>query len=283
MLFFTKGKDLKNLIIYRLKHGAMKTDVLLKAVRQSVPTATKQAFYLALRQLLKEEAVVKHGKEVAINLLFVDRLQVFLDDINKNYITQSKTGMQSLLSGTDRLIYQFNNLFSLDNYLLHIFSLIISEAPVPSPLYLYNPFEWFLLAKPKVELSYYDWLIKKGKTIFLVLGENAPLNKLVAKKYSNKDLVIAIDDKLRFKENEFVTVLNDYIIISKIAMATAIAINNLCRDNSLSPTVLETKVSELLSGKLRAKITIVKNHQKAEKYKKLLARQFFIPKDLRAL
>ena len=283
MLTFGKGHDLKNLIVINLRQGATKTIALLAMVHAVVPKATKQAFYLALRQLLADQVVVKQGKEVSINLRYAEQVQGFLDDIGRNYAAQIKAGEQPLLVGTDKLIYKFSRLASLDSYLLHLFALIMKETPAASPIYLYNPFEWFLLATPEAELSYYGWLNGKGKNIYLVLGEEAPANRLVIDEYSRENLIMAIDGHLPFKENEFVIVLGDYVLVTKVKLATAQIINALCRDHHLSELERTEKIGGILASRLKAKLTIENNPAKAKKYKKLLARQFFVPKELREL
>jgi hypothetical protein len=281
------GKDnIRNLIIDLLSGGSLKTTSLIKKIKSIKSGTTKQAVYLALRNLIREEIVVKYSRKVMLNQIWVNQLNEFANKVDKNYLENYKGGktkneLEKMAEG-DKVIYLFKNLNLFDTFWNHIFSMIIKKTNTLAPLYLYNPHEWTLLAREKSEKYMYQWIGRKRPKTCYAIGGNTYLDKLVRENYSSEAIEFSIGDKMSFKDNYYLAIIENYLIETSLdeKLAHKIdAVYNKLEDEKLAAE----KIKEITSGKSRFKIAVSINSEKAAKLKKKFEKIFFIPKKIRNL
>jgi hypothetical protein len=281
------GKNnIKNLIIELLSEGSKKSIDIIEEIKSLKPGTTKQAVYLALRKLIKEEIVVKYRKKLMLNQVWVDQLNEFVNLIDKNYIenykqTKSKNEYNELKEG-DKIIYLFKNLDSFDAFWNHIFSMIVKKTNILSPLYLYNPHEWFLFAREKSEKYMYGWIERKKPKTFFAIGGDTFLDKIVAKKYSSDLMEISIGKKLGFENNYCLAILEDYLIETYLDKKLTDKIDAIyCKSDNEEKAA--EKIKEIVSAKSKFKIVVSINPEKSSRIKKKFEKVFFIPQNVKNL
>jgi hypothetical protein len=200
---------------------------------------TKQGLYKALRELLKQEVVIKEGRFFTMNKAWFSRLKIFIE-----------SGEESLgiALPEKRKVLTFKNTHALDIYWGHLF-LRIAEVYKKEPFFFLNQHNWAINERPEAELFLYKRAQKMQNKILITLSVNDERNKLFKKKYSVKNIQIAIDEKLATSDGSNVCVVGDYVIVTK------------------------------LSRSKKIKLVIEKNQRKATVWKRKFARNFNIHKE----
>ena len=281
------GKDnIRNLTIDLLSSGLLKTTDLIEKVKSIKSGTTKQAVYLALRNLIKEEIVVKYSRKVMLNQIWVNQLNEFADKVDKNYLENYKgekagNELAKMIEG-DKIIYLFKNLHLFDTFWNHNFSMIIKKTNKLAPLYLYNPHEWTLLARSESEKYMYKWIGKKRPKTYYAIGENTDLDKLVRKNYSSEAIEFSVGSKMGFKDNYYLAIMGNYLIETFLDKKLADRIDNIYNKVENEKEAAR-KIKEITSVKSRFKIVVSINSEKAAKLKKKFEKIFFIPKEIKGL
>jgi hypothetical protein len=281
---FTEN-NLRSLILEILSKGPLKAVVLIEQI-QKKRLATRQAVYLALRGLIKDEVVVKYRKKVMLNQIWINKLGEFVKDTDKNYTFQRKGSreineLDSMREG-DKISYIFNNFHSQDIFYSHLFSLLIKKTNSRSPVYIYNPHEWFIFFREKNEKYLFDWLRKNGHQLYLMLGHKTDLDRSFRDEFNSDEVSIDIDEKANFPENYYLNIVGNYVTETTIDKRLAQKIN-LIYENSKTESEADEKIKELMKRKNKIKTVVSFNSQKARKFKTKFAKDFFIPKELKKL
>jgi hypothetical protein len=278
--------DIKSAIINLLSRGAKESIFLVDEIKKMRKGTTKQAVYHSLRDLLKEEVITKHKKEVALNQLWIKKLHDFAKETDRSYALkfENKISLEQfeLLNEKDKISYTFRNFDYYDVFWAHTFSLITKRIDSRSPLYLYNPHEFFILVREKREKYLINWMKKNNRSVYLTLGSDTPLDKQFSKNYSSDIFQVAIDPKFNFPNNYYLGVIGDYVFETFFDKELCDKIEKIylkCASESKAREELE----KIVSKKYKMKLSIQNNPTKAAKLKKKLSKNFFIPKDLRGL
>ncbi|MFH0969800.1 MAG: hypothetical protein V1804_04795 [Patescibacteria group bacterium] len=281
------GKNnIKNLIIDSLSCGSEKATDVVEIIKSTKPSTTKQAVYLALRNLIKEEVVIKYSKKVMLNQVWINQLNEFVSKVDKNYLenyrgSKMKNELDKMAEG-DRIIYLFKKLDSFDSFWNHIFSLIIKKTNILAPLYLYNPHEWFLFAREKSEKYMYNWIKKNKPKTFYAIGGNNILDIAMRKKYSSELIEFSTGEKMGFENNYYLAILGNYLIETflekKLADRINIIYNKFEKEKDASD-----EIRKIMDEKSKFKIVVSVSSDKARKLKRRFEKIFFIPADIKNL
>lgn len=286
-MILTEQKNTEEIIVEILSGGPIKTADLIQKIKKIKQGITKQTVYSALRKLRKEEVVIMYKKEAMLNQAWILKLYDFLENTDKNYIFAHKKsgyieGVNQLSEG-DKITYHFKDFRTLDIYWAHIFFVILKKVDKKAPIFIFNPHEWFLLIRDEPEQKAFEWLKKERRPTFLTLGHETPLDKLIVKEYSSKTVSVAIDTKTNYPDDYYVAVVDDYVLETKFDASMAREINRVYKAAQSPGEKVIGAVREIISKKYKAKVIVSKNKNKAEKIKKKLAKNFFIPKESRGL
>jgi DNA-binding Lrp family transcriptional regulator len=260
---------LDNLIVKNLlENGAQEITDLHTALNSQGQTVTIQGVYKRIRQLISDGVVLKNKKTVAINSEWAENLQNLLDNVL--HTPGLKTG--------ESIIYSFKRLSPLDAYWKHVMApLEISFAGYP--IFLYNPYEiWIDLSDRKnSEVNYFQAFAKEQRYCFCSLGKQNYRNQAFKKEYQSKYLQVSVGDE-NFSDRDYIAVIADYIITTKLTPALAKSINFIyASDNKNS---LSEKVEALFSGSTAIKLKIERNENKAKRFRKKISKDFYIPKEV---
>jgi hypothetical protein len=288
---FTKminlGKDnVKNLIIDLLSDGSKRATEVVDEIKGLKPGVTKQAVYLAFRNLIKEEIIIKYSKKVMLNQIWVNQLNDFVNKVDRNYLEnyrekKSKNELDRMREG-DRIIYLFNTVESFDNFWNHIFSMIVKKTNKLSPLYLYNPHEWTALAREKSEEYMYRWIEKNKPKTFYAIGGNSFLDREMRKQHSSEEIEFSTGERLGFENNYYLAVLENYLIETYLDKKVTEEIEKIY-EKEKDENVASQKIREAFREKTKFKIIVSVNSEKSRKLKNKFEKIFFIPKEIRDL
>lgn len=277
---------IKYMILTALSEGPKTSVDLIDEIKNKRPGATKQGVYKALRSLLQSENVVKYRKSLVLNQLWLNKIGAFLRQTNKNYLVnkRSKKSHDSIdwMQEGSKLSLAFKSYEVHDKFYSHLFSLIIQKTDPRSPIYVYNPHEWFILGVnlKKNEDYLFNWLGEIGRQLYFTVGYNTSLDKKFREKYESDEIQIALDEKMKFPKNYSVNVIGNYIAESRSDMGFAENIHNIY-ENTANYDEAGESVRKLLQKKYKLKMIISYNPERAKKLKDKLAKNFFIPKELR--
>lgn len=246
----------------------LSTTALIQRVRHIRGIVTKQGVYRVLRKLRAEEKVIIYRSRVSLNVLWIETLKHFTERQSHFSILGD---LRSLQDG-EQLSLRTTSLISLDQLWSDLFSSLEQILPAHHPLFLYNPHNWSILMREETDRIHIERLIKRSRPIFLTIGSATPLDKETVTRVRN-----SFQCSIRsLALNYYVAVLGDYLIYVKFSRKGTILIDNVFRTIT-SPH--ESKLRFLhLNKKISARITIMRNTQKALTWKRRLAKDFYIPK-----
>lgn len=265
---------LKGAIVLELVAGEKDSLELMDLVARPFD-ATKQAYYKALRELIKEEQVIKHGRRVSLNIVWIAKIAKFVEQAESAY------GIVKRLSKREGRIqsYTFTSTTELDIYWAHLF-LLLAEELKGEPIFFYNYHEWFMYDRPEAENNLFDLIKKKRHQLFTTLGVQTPMAISFKKKYQTDTVQVAIDESFNFPLTDNIVVMGDYIITTRYDEKVANEIDILFRALKVYDEEADKKLRAILSKHRKSKILVDHNKSKAHILKKRFTKNFVIPKNL---
>lgn len=278
-MLLTNRPSVENLILERLQRGPVNTVNLIKDIQRVRTRTTKQGVYTALRSLRDEEVVVMHNKRTSFNIRWLKHMGQFFSTAEQHYLSESFdiTNFLNLQEG-EKITYAFSTPAQNDMFWGHAL-ILLSESGIPSsePVYLYNPHEWFLVARRDSERDCMD-IITKNRRFLLTSGGNSFLDHAVRKEFDgNMSQYHMLTKPLFSKENYYINVVGDFIIEAWINTRVATQIEKIYQTTLELNKEIEGKLLTVIEGKGKTKFAISRNIKKAEKIKKMLRKNFYIP------
>lgn len=273
---FNHPQTIEEVIIGKLAGNAASGTQLLESSRGIKKTLTKQALYVVLRRLLVQEVVVKHGTQFSLSNVWLGKMNDFFTRAQERYGIQ-KDGVDFLnLNEGDKISYSFKSPHEADRFWGHAFDVLVDTTK--EPIYIYNPHEWFMLARQESELHLFNKLKGAQRQLWLAVGNRDPLDIYVKQFFDGTYLQYHMLEKSMFeKQNYYLNIFGSYIIEAYLDAETAQKVDDLYR-NTLSWNETVQKELQLLIAKGKTKLTISRNERKAKKLKKMLGQYFFMVK-----
>lgn len=271
-----KPQDIEENIIRMLGTTACSAEVLLLEAQKSKPSFTKQALYQTLRKLIDREIVVKHGKQFSLSQPWILRMSDFFSFALHQYgASDQGTDFLSLPEG-DKVSYSFKNPTDADRFWGHAFSVLGKMVGTSEPVYLYNPHDWFLLARNESEVFLFEEFRKASMHIWILAGNKYPLDIYVKKYFDGNFLQYHTLDKALFEaQNYYLNIFGEYIIEVRLDEKTTDAIENFYQSTTIFDTSAEERIKAIVSSG-KTHITISRNTKKVEKLKRLFKEYFYI-------
>lgn len=230
---------------------------------------TIQALYRSIKRLVNDGVLVKKGLLFTVNKEWVQNLVNYFD---------KKGGMQ--LAEAEDISYSFKTLSALDSYWKHTITQFRSELG-DYPVFFYNNHVVWLHLKDRKEsqTNYLNNFDAEKRYAGFVVGGDSAMDKEFKKVFSKKYLQAEIRkiDSIRY---DSITVHGDYVVTVKFNKRTNELVDRLYK-TSKSIQELEEGLEKSLEGNLPVKLTIEKNALKAEKLRKILSKNFYIPKEIK--
>lgn len=272
-----KPNKIDDRIINHLKNGPLLTLNLVKAIQQDRPNTTKQAVYAALRALKAQEIVLTNKGISSLNITWVNQMVDYLNFTKNNYIANDNQGSFLDLEDKEKIKYYFNTAHKGDVFWTHAYYLLLEGLAENEPVFLYNPHEWFLLARTENEKSAIEATINKGHAFLLTASGDTFLDKQVRKYFDGDKSQYNILKVPLFKENNYyLNIFGDFLIEAWLDQKIADKIEKFYQTTDQWNEDSEIKIKEIVNASGRMKMVISRNHVKAEKLKKTLRKYFAI-------
>lgn len=269
-------KTIEEIIIIALANKSRSGQVLLQEVQKTKSTFTKQALYVTLRALLKEEVIIKHSMKFSLSKVWLSRMREFFENAEARYGTR-REGVDFLaLEDGDKITYSFKNPEEGDHFLAHVFAVLTEIMPQNEPVYLYNPHEWFLLARAESEIELFHDMRDRKRNLWMLVGNNDPLDLWVKQYFDGTYLQYYIPEKPLFEKNTYyLNIYGTHIMEAHLDQTTADEMDVFYRTTAVWNDDAKKKLGAIVS-KGKTKITISKNERKAKKLKRLMGQYFYI-------
>ncbi len=275
-----KPTKIEEFVLKILADGPMPAMALVKKISFLRLRATKQAVYSALRKLKKSEIVVMHGKIVSLNSIWVNKMSVFFAEARYKYsMGTPETESFLALEDGDKITYNFKNPEIADAFWGHAFDILGDVMEKSEPIYLYNPHEWFLIAREESEMAIFKRITDEKRQILITTPGTSELDKVVKKYFDGTYAQYYLSPVHLFKKsNYYINIFGDYLIEVWIDEKTHEAIEKFYRSYTTLDEESKTALKNIINSQGKNKISISKNKDKSEKLKKILRKEFYILK-----
>ena len=275
---FSKIKKIEDLILEALVQGPQNTLILIHKVQIERPKTTKQAVYKALRVLQKNETIVQNREDASLSSLWLKKLMDFTERAELNYKSSDRPNINFLsLRQGEKISYTFKTFEATDMFWAHAFDVLADVTPGRSPLFLYNPHEWFLLARPESETYLFDRTAQSGKNIFLISGNNDPLDMYVSKYFDGDKKQYYASPKVLFqKSNYYVNVFDDFLIEVLLDPKISDALDEVYKTTKVFDETIKAKMIEIIKASGKNKLVITRNRRKADQVRRVFKEYFLL-------
>lgn len=277
-MLFTTPLSIDEHIIAQLGTGSIKTTELISSIEKARPQTTKQAVYAALRNLKKEEVIISHGMKSSLNIRWLSNIEKYLTLAQQKYHAGSTDkGSFSNLKNGERIEYFFNNLTETDAFWWQALYQLVTASSTFEPVYLYNPHQWFLLARRESELDSITSITTKNKQYLLTAAGNTALDKLVASDFDGTQAQYYMSGKHLFKKiNYYFNVVDDFLIEVWINPELAQKVENFYTQTQKTTDRSIDELKEIVSIKGKGRLVISRDINKTIKLKKMLSKHFYV-------
>ncbi|QQR50396.1 hypothetical protein IPF86_00535 [Candidatus Nomurabacteria bacterium] len=237
-------------------------------------SVSKQGLYKALRELMRDEVIIKEKKLFTLNKVWLSRLKDFVEESEQNlgvalpFLEESFTG---------RKVIVFKDMDALNIYWGHLF-LALSERFNDKPFFFFNHHSWFIHDSPHSEMYLYKKSLKKKNKVLITLGANTLFAKDFKTRFAKANIQISINEKIGVPMTDNLCVIGDYIITTRYDKNTMTEIDTLFKNSSSFGENEKNEFKKMLSFSKRPKMIITKNKRKATIWKHSLAKNFVIKK-----
>ena len=274
-MLLSTSPSIAECIVAALSAGPSDSLVLLKQVQEKTHV-TKQGFYRALRELLKDEIVTKNKQTILLSPIWVSRMNGFMDRINAVSTKKDSEKLLNLSEG-DTMTFRFKSITDL--YLLWNHYFFIFCKNTEGSVVFFNSHNFWALLRSDIENEMYAWIRNNKKEAYSVIGHNSPLDRLTSD-YIKRDygIELAYEEKPSLKETIFPAVFGDYIMTTVIDANTVSSINELYKKYSKWEPSVQEELEAIISRIKRSKVVIERNGKKAEKMRIKLMNHFMFYK-----
>ncbi len=273
---FQKQQKIEDLILEVLSNGAENTKSLIEKIKLVRKNTSKQAIYKSLKNLKENEVIIHSKEQVSLSSVWLKRLSDFVEKTRLKYQTENSPNINFIgLKQGEKVSYTFKNFEATDMFWAHAFDVLSDITPVTSPIFLYNPHEWFLLARTESETYLFNRLAKIGKKLFLFAGNKTTLDLYVAKYFDGKITnYFASDTKLFSKQNYYVNIFDDFLIEVWLDPKVSEAIDQFYKGTKDFDENAKKKLLEIIRHGGRNKLVINRNKRKADKIRNMFSKFF---------
>ena len=272
-----KPKNIEENLLFLLKRGPQKCLDLVAKIKEIRPQTTKQAVYCALRILRDQENIIIAKGTASLNLSWLNEMTNFFESAKGSYVKNSNDGSFLRLEDKERIKYYFQTVEKADIFWTQAIYILIEQLKEEEPIFFYNPHEWFLLARNKNEQAFIDSFAHKNHPFLLTAGGSTPLDKHIASGFDGTKSQYNMLSKPMFKENNYyLNIFGDFLIEVWLDKEIADEVESLYRTATSFDEAAKEKIQKILARQGRMRLVISRNHKKATKLKRILAKDFAI-------
>jgi len=273
-----KPKRIEDYILRYLQSGPILMLDLVKKIQNDRLKTTKQAVYAALRILKQNEQIITYKGMASLNLSWLNAMVNYFALAQNSYAKGDPAqGSFIDLENKEKIKYYFKNPIKADIFWTHALYLLIERSAAKEPIFIYNPHEWFLLARADNEKEVFKTIIEKGHRLLLTVGGNTFLDRYIKKSFDNDSSQYHSLETPLFKEkNYYLNIVGDFLIEVWLDKNISDKIENFYKDATAWDENRLAELKDIISGESRMKIVISRNQQKAEKIKRSLKKYFVL-------
>lgn len=272
-----KPASIEEYIVKTLQKQAFSGSELLAEIKKFRPRTTKQALYSALRKLTSAEIVVMHNMRISLSSIWITKMAEFFT-LAKHFYTKTVTtdeGFLNLEDG-DRVTYSFKNPNITDIFWGHAVDILCEITPLSEPYYIYDPHEWFMLAR-ETEAPLLKKIAMTDRQVLILVGGSTFLDKYIIKQFEGTAVQYHPTNELLFdKRNYYVNIFDDFIIEAYLDETTAKKIDDFYTTTTVWDHEQEVSLKKIIADEGKNKLVISRNRKKAEKLKKVFKKYFYI-------
>lgn len=269
---------LEDMILDELGAGPKRTVLLVQALQVKRSGTTKQGIYAALRNLRAEEKVVVHGGHASLSTVWLHRMIRYFTLAQHRYLTADENDSSFLnLADGERVSYHFRDAAQADAYWSHVFDILNEVVDPALPFYLYNPHEWFLLARRANERLLMDKVTGKGRQYLLTVGGRQPLDRAITPEFDGRRTQCHFAERPLFaKGNYYLNIIGDYLIEVYLDPGLAERLEAFYRTHDRDSQAVRKDLRQLISqGGGRTRLILSRNARKAARLTRQLRKFFY--------
>jgi hypothetical protein len=228
----------------------------------------KQSIYKALRSL-SEKGVVSGDKTLSLSKLWIHNITTLLS--GPMYSTEP---MWHLHEG-EKLMYYFDDFFTCDQYFFQLYLTLPDFIPISEPFVFHNPHQWFFLTKYESESLFWNQQFEQGRQCYVSISGRTDIDKHIG--YTMLQHLPTIRFSLsntKLRDDTYYTIIDDWIVEAKPEQSLNLAIDTWFDSHkTATPENIELLMAVTTSPS-RIKMTITRNHVKAETLRTKILRDF---------
>ena len=271
-----KPSSIDEYIINILQKKSLSGADLLGEIQKTRKTTTKQALYAALRKLKKQEIIIMNNMNISLSSVWVIRMAEFFQTAKYMYtktISQDD-GFLNLADG-EKISYSFADPHTADVFWGHAFHLFTEIFPVDRPLYIYNPHQWFIIARAESEKTLFDTISNTGRTVYMLVGSRDYLDVHTSSEFNQKNFQYhATTDKVFEKRNYYINSVGDFIIEAYLDDDITDHIDQFYTKTKILDTETTSYLENIVKKSGKVKLVISRNSKKAAKLQKTIGNYF---------
>jgi hypothetical protein len=277
MSLFPAG-GLAEAVVLELYQGPLETELLLKVLEKKGWRVTKQGVYKALKNLRDQEIALLHRGEVSLNVRWLARLERFVSLAQHAYFDPSASaGQFANLREGERIVYSFKNPVSVDTFWNHVLYILFETLPNVDRWFAYSPHHWFLLAHRKEELALMKFMAERKIRYLFTAGHRYPLDRFVAKDFDGTKAQYCMKEKPLLTSSRLLfNVVGDFVIEAQYDARVAEAIEAFYASHQKITQEGIEELEKIVKMPGRVRFSITRNRKKAEKWKKVLEKDFYV-------
>ena len=249
---------------------------LVTLVQKRRSSSTKQAVYYALKSLIESEIVSKAGSSYFISRVWINRVQNLLSSQENK--SSNNDLLFSSLSDKQSISYSFPNLMACERYWAHVFDIFMSSIPRECPIFVWNPHEWFVIGREKVEREVFKAFETRKKYAFYTIHGNTPLDTEFKDKLNNKFVTICTNSDIRFADNYYLNIFGDFILEVFLNKRLAREIDIFYKSNKKLSIINIAEFKKLINQKFPIRMKISRNEKKAYALRRKLSKEYLLLK-----
>lgn len=266
-------QKIESQIIKNLQKGSFfSVDLVEKLIKEL--GVTKQAVYKSLRKLKKKEVVVEKGKLLSLSIVWVKKMVSFFEQAQFAYTSESLGVFMDMKEG-DSVVYRFKDFNTTDIFWGNAFYSLSKNLQEGETMYLYNPHEWFFVARPESEIELFKNIHNDNKKIILYASGSTDLDVSIKKYFIPESQQYYAGGEYLFpKENYYVNIFGEYLIEAWLDPEISKQIDNFFSTHKEITSYASDELQEIIEKKGKNKMKISRNKSKAEKLRKKIGKYF---------
>ncbi len=265
-------------IFVHLQSGPLPIVKLIEIIKNKRPKTTKQGVYQTIRKLKKTEVVVVHKKNISLSGVWISSMEEFFrkaEHAIRNTDSPNNTFLN--LHQGEKIQYYFKNPVLTDAFWSHVFITLVETSSPQLPVLIYNPHEWFLLARTENETGLFKKIAGRRQKLAILCANRTPLDKLAKTFLGTTTTHYEMLEKGLFeKNNYYVNIIGDFVIEVWLDKKVCGDIESFYQKSKDFGEAEKQELEKILSQKGKNRFSVTRNKRKADMFRSKFKKYFFL-------